>query len=193
MTRAELINMVEERPDSLEERIARLEAKEAIHDVMMLYGHRSDSRDTEGTLALYTEDVERVLTGTLDEEIEGKDVLRNLYRNPVLPTKDGRSLGDAAKYKSGRRMTVRHMLAAPVVRLSEDMQTGWLTAYFTLVRSVVKPDGFERHVHEGTYLFTFVRQGDEWKISRMVVDSEIGHDRGFQPGDAKEPAKGATT
>lgn len=178
--RSEVINMVEKRPATLEERVARLEAKEAIHDVMMLYGHHSDARDTEGVLALYTDDVERVLTGTLDERIQGKDTLRELYRNPVLPTKDGRTLGEASR-RRGRRMTVRHMFAAPVIRLSDDGNDGWLTSYFTLVRGVDSPDGFERHVHEGTYTFTFVRLGDEWKISKMVVDTEIGHDRGFRP------------
>jgi ketosteroid isomerase-like protein len=178
--RAAVIRMPEKRPTSLEERIARLEAKEAIHDVMMRYGQLSDSRDTEGVLALYTDDVERVLTGTLDERIKGKDTLRELYRNPVLPTKDGKSLGNASR-RQGRRMTVRHMFAAPVIRLSDDGTEGWLVAYFTLVRSVDSEAGFERHQHEGTYTFSFVKQGDEWKISKMIVDTEIGHDRGFQP------------
>ena len=50
LTRDDLMRMPEKRPASLEERVARLEAKEAIHDVMMRYGHRSDARDTEGTL-----------------------------------------------------------------------------------------------------------------------------------------------
>ena len=181
LTRDDLMRMPEQRPASLEERVARLEAKEAIHDVMMRYGHCSDARDTEGTLALYTDDVERVLTGTLDERVKGKDTLRGLYRNPVLPTKDGRSLGTEAR-RRGRKMTVRHMFAAPLIRLSDDGAEGWLAAYFTLVRSVVSDEGFDRHVHEGTYVFTFVKQGDEWKISKMVVDTEIGHDRGYQPG-----------
>jgi hypothetical protein len=79
------------------------------------------------------------------------------------------------------------MFAAPLIRLSDDGNTGWLAAYFTLVRSVVSDEGFDRHVHEGTYVFTFVKQGDEWKISKMVVDTEIGHDRGYQPGAAASP------
>ena len=184
LSRAELLQMVERRPETLDERVARLEAKEAIHDVMMLYGHRSDSRDTEGVLELYTDDVERVLAGTLEERVQGKETLRELYRNPVLPTKDGRALGEASRYRKGRKTTIRHMFAAPLIRLSDDGNEGWLTSYFTLVRSVDSPDGFERHVHEGTYTFRFVRLNGEWKINKMVVDTEIGHDRGFQPSSA---------
>ena len=186
--RDDVIRMVEREPASLEERVARLEAKEAIHDLMMRYGHFSDARDTEGVLALYTDDVERVLTGTLDERVRGKDTLRELYRNPVLPTRDGKSLGEASRYRRGRRTTVRHMFAAPLIRLSDDGNEGWLTSYFTLVRSVSSADGFERHVHEGTYTFTFVRLEEGWRISKMVVDTEIGHDRGYNPDAAKKEA-----
>ena len=182
--RDEVIRILEREPQTLEERVARLEAKEAIHDLMMRYGHVSDARDTEGVLALYTEDVERVLTGTLDERVQGKETLRELYSNPVLPTKDGRTLGEASRYKRGHRTTIRHMFAAPIVRLSDDGDEGWLTSYFTLVRSVASPDGFERHVHEGTYTFTFVRLEEGWRIKKMVVDTEIGHDRGYNPAAA---------
>ena len=116
---------------------------------------------------------------TISSEVDER-TLRELYLNPVLPTKDGKSLGDASR-RQGRRMTVRHMFAAPVVRLSDDGTEGWLVAYFTLVRSVDSEAGFERHQHEGTYTFSFVKQGDEWRISKMIVDTEIGHDRGFKP------------
>jgi ketosteroid isomerase-like protein len=189
--RDDVIRMVEREPTTFEERVARLEAKEAIHDVMMRYGHFSDARDTEGVLALYTDDVERVLIGTLDERVRGKDTLRELYRNPVLPTKDGRSLGEASRYKRGRKTTVRHMFAAPLIRLSDDGDEGWLTSYFTLVRSVASDEGFERHVHEGTYTFTFVRTDEGWKISKMVVDTEIGHDRGYNPAAATKQGAGS--
>ena len=184
--RDDVIRMVERDPSSLEERVARLEAKEAIHDLMMRYGHCSDARDTEGVLSLYTDDVERVLSGTLDERVQGKDTLRELYRNPVLPTKDGRSLGEASHYKRGRKTTIRDMFAAPIVRLTDDGDEGWLTSYFTLVRSVASPEGFERHVHEGTYTFTFVRLEEGWRIKKMVVETEIGHDRGYQPSASSE-------
>ena len=186
--RDDVIRMVEREPATLEERIARLEAKEAIHDLMMRYGHFSDARDTEGVLALYTDDVERVLAGTLEERVQGKETLRGLYRNPVLPTKDGRTLGEASRYRSGRRTTIRHMFAAPLIRLSDDANEGWLTSYFTLVRSVSSDEGFERHVHEGTYTFTFVRLEEGWRISKMIVDTEIGHDRGYNAAAAAKKA-----
>ena len=179
--RDDVISMVERSPENLEERIARVEAKEAIHDLMMRYGHFSDARDTEGVLALYTEDVERVLIGTLDERVQGKETLRELYRNPILPTKDGRTLGEASRYKRDRKTTIRHMFAAPLIRLSDSGSEGWLTSYFTLVRSVTSTEGFERHVHEGTYPFTFVHLEEGWRIKKMIVDTEIGHDRGYNP------------
>ena len=179
--RLDVIDRVEKRPVGLEERIDRLEARDAIHDVMMRYGHYCDSRSWDKVLSLYTDDVERVLTGTLDERVQGKEKLRELYLHPVLPSRDGRSLGAAAAATPGQDMTIRHMFAAPVIRVSDDGREGWLTAYFSLVKSMATDAGFQRHVHEGTYIFTFVKQGQDWKIRKMVVDTEIGHDPGFRP------------
>ena len=183
--RFQIINMPERRPADLEDRVARVEAKEAIFDVMMQYGHYCDVRDWDTLMKLYTDDIERVLTGTLDERVQGKAKLLELYINPVLPTKDGVALGAAAPPATAQETTIRHMFAAPVIRLADDGKEAWLTSYFSLVRSVDSDSGFERHVHEGTYIFTFVKQGEDWKIKKMVVSSEIGHDPGFRPSGPK--------
>lgn len=190
--RFEVINKRDGTPRSLEARLQRLQDKEAIHDLMMRYGHYCDAQDWARVCDLYTDNVERVLTGTLDERVKGKARLLNLYLNPVLPTKDGKKLGAAVPVGKSKT-TVRHMFASPVIRIAADGKQAWLTSYFSLIRSNEKPAGFERHVHEGTYIFTFVKQGRQWKISKMVVNTEIGHDPGFQPpakkGAGKKPAK----
>src|SRR5207245_2693668 len=113
--RQDVLRIEERVPRSLEERVARLEAKERILEMMMLYSHYCDVGDWDRVCALYTDDVERVLMGTLAERVQGRDKLYELYLNPLLPRReDGKPVTRAAN------MTVRHFVGTPVVRLAED-------------------------------------------------------------------------
>ena len=98
-----------------------------------------------------------------------------------------------------RRLEAQAKPFGPVYHLGQRVEAvtadggeGWLTSYFTLVRSVASPEGFERHVHEGTYTFTFVRLEQGWRIKKMVVDTEIGHDRGYNPAASEQSEASAT-
>jgi 3-phenylpropionate/cinnamic acid dioxygenase small subunit len=174
--RLEVINMVERPPKTAEERITRLADKEAILDILMRYSHYCDTAQWDSVLDLYTDDVERVLTGTLEERVRGKEVLRKLYLQPVLPRKaDGKPSGQTSGLK------IRHFIGTPIVRLSEDGREAFLTSYFTLFASKETPEAFLRSGHEGTYIFSFVKQGEAWKIRKMVVETEIAHDPLFKP------------
>jgi ketosteroid isomerase-like protein len=174
--RQDVLHVDDRASGSLEERIARLEAKERILEMMMEYSHYCDVGDWDRVCALYTDDVERVLTGTLSERVRGRDKIHQLYLNPVLPRReDGKSVTRAAN------MTVRHFVGTPVVRLAPGGRQAFVTSYFTLLESKEDERGFARSAHEGSYIFTFVKQGDDWKIQKMVVETEIAHDPFFRP------------
>jgi hypothetical protein len=174
--RQDVLHIEERVPQGLEERLARLEAKERILEMMMEYSHFCDVGDWDRVCALYTDDVERVLTGTLSERVQGRDKLYQLYLNPVLPRReDGKPVTRAAN------MTVRHFVGTPVVRLAGEGREAFVTSYFTLLESKEDAQGFARSAHEGSYIFTFVKQGGDWKIRKMVVETEIAHDPFFGP------------
>lgn len=124
--------------------------------------------------------MERVLAGTLDERVKGKDTLRKVYYNPMLKRK-----ADGKASSAPRDWLLRHMFTTPVVRLSDDMKEAWLTCYYTLVSTKETPTEFRRTAHEGTYIFTFARQGDDWKIKKMVIMTDTGHDPKYAPAPAK--------
>jgi len=68
-----------ERPRATpEERLQALEDRSAIRALIMAYGYLCDARRWDDLLALYTDDIERVLAGSLTERVRGKAALRQL-------------------------------------------------------------------------------------------------------------------
>ena len=61
--------------NDLEARVARAEARQQIRDLIMVYGYLEDARRWDDMLALYTDDIERVLAGSLVETVQGKAAL----------------------------------------------------------------------------------------------------------------------
>ena len=70
---------------TLEERVQAIEDREAIRQVLIGYGYLCDARRWDELLEHYTDDIERVLGGTLTERVKGKEALRKLYVAPALP------------------------------------------------------------------------------------------------------------
>ena len=66
-----------ERPrTSIDERVQALEDRDEIRGLIMTYGYLCDARRWDDLLALYTDDIERVLAGSLVERVQGKPALR---------------------------------------------------------------------------------------------------------------------
>jgi hypothetical protein len=169
--RLDIVRRKEKVPEDLAGRIARLEAKEAIRDLQMQYSHLCDAHDWEGVLSLCTDDVERILGGTLEETVQGKEALRERYNNPSLKrASDGVTVPSLAVDK------IYHLVATPIVRISNDGNKAWSTQYTSLVSIKDTDDEFARGVHETTSMFTYVKKAGEWKISQMVLISNLAND-----------------
>lgn len=167
-----VLGIKEPPPRTQAEWLEREANRAAIVDVMNQYGHYCDVRDYVGVCNLYTEDVERVLGGDLDERVKGK---ANLYDKYIHPTLRLRADGKSAAASREQR-TVRHMFATPVIRIASGGKEAWATMYFSLVTTSNLNGAFRTGHHEGTYLFHLVKQGYDWKIKKLVDNTEIGND-----------------
>ncbi len=155
---------------TLEERLQLVEDKEAIRDVIMQYGFLCDAGRWDDLLELYTDDIERVLTGSLDEHVKGKQNLLQLYLHPVLPVRDngGEQKTRLQSPTSGER-AARHLISTHAIRVSDDGTEAWASAQYSLVLTSIDGDKFERGEHEGAYVFSFRRESGHWKVSKLVV------------------------
>lgn len=160
-----------ERPrTTLEERTQLLEDKEAVRDLIMQYGFLCDAGRWDELLDLYTDDIERVLTGSLDEHVRGKAALRELYDDPVLPVRDdGGAEPTRLQSPTGGERAARHLISTNVVRVSDDGTEAWASVQYSLVLTRIDGDDFERGEHEGAYVFTFRKEGGTWKVRKLVV------------------------
>jgi hypothetical protein len=168
--RLEIVNRKENIPENLADRITRLEAKEEVLNLQMQYRHFTDAHDWEGVLSLCTDDIERIIGGTLDEELHGKEALREWYRNPSLKrASDGANVPSFAVDKN------YHLVFTPVVRISEDGNQAWSTEYYSVVSIKDETSGAVRGANEGASIFTYVKQNGEWKIKKMVLITNLAH------------------
>jgi ketosteroid isomerase-like protein len=163
---------------TLEERVQAIEDREAIRQVLMAYGYLCDARRWDELLEHYTDDIVRVLGGTLAERVEGKEELRKLYVAPALP-----HAGEGEAPPSDRINTyeLRHLIVGDFVRLDESGTRGWAVASYSLVASTEQPDGFRRGQHEGGYIFEMRKCDDAcWRVAHMTVFSENARNPLFQ-------------
>jgi hypothetical protein len=174
MQNAEIEQMLEvfrrpERPrTTVEERLTAIEDRQRVREVLMAYGYLCDARLWDELLELYTDDVERVLGGTLTENIKGKDALREVYLAPVLPREDG----DAPPAAEINAYEIRHLIVGDIVRLGDDGETAWAAASYSLVASKGDIDDFVRAGHEGGYILEFRKVDGAWLVSKFTVFSE---------------------
>lgn len=158
-----------ERPrTTVEERLAAIEDRTRVREILMAYGYLCDARLWDELLDLYTDDVERVLAGTLTENIKGKEELRKVYEQPVLP----RAGGDAPPAATINVYEVRHLIVGDIVRLGDDGETAWAAASYSLVASTGDIDDFVRAAHEGGYILEFRKVDGSWLVSKFIVFSE---------------------
>jgi 3-phenylpropionate/cinnamic acid dioxygenase small subunit len=161
------------RPERLattpEQRLAALEDRDAVRDLIVRYGLLCDARRWDALLDLYTDDFERELAGTLREFAQGKDRLRQLYERPELPRTDGSSAAPPPVAVLSTQ-AVRHLITDPGIRLvAEDGAVA--VARYALVAEREDDAGYVRGTHEGSYIFTFRKNDGRWRFSRMVVFS----------------------
>jgi SnoaL-like protein len=149
-------------------RLRLLDDESEIRDLIMRYAIFNDLQQLDDLLSLCTEDVERVLAGTLDQTAHGRDDLRAKFSEALtVATEDGGTalLEPAEGRPPGRS---RHLITDEVIRVAGDRAAA--VAQYALV--LTSEDGEFRHgQHEGTYLFAFRREVDGWRFSRQVIIS----------------------
>jgi len=180
---AQIIDIVQ-KPEparaTLEERVQAIEDREAIRQVLMAYGYLCDARRWDELLEHYTDDIVRVLGGTLAEEVQGKEELRKLYVAPQLP-RAGDDDADAPPAAQLNTYEFRHLIVDDLIRLDPSGTKGWAVAAYSLVASTEQPDGFRRGQHEGGYIFEMRKCDDgRWRVAHMTVFSENSRNPLFQ-------------
>jgi hypothetical protein len=140
-----------------------LEAEAEVRDLIMRYAYLQDLGRFDELLELCTDDVERVLSGTLDQHARGREDLRAKLAEPVRVAGQDAVL-EPADVRS------RHLITDEVVRVAADGTHAAAVAQFAVVLTPGQGE-FRRGQHEGTYVFEFRKEGGTWRFSRQVIES----------------------
>jgi hypothetical protein len=161
---------------STEAQLTRLEDRARVHDLVMAYGYLEDARRWDDMLALYTDDIERELAGSLTEVVRGKAELRDRLVTPVMEAKSGRV---AASREQVEQLGLRHLIFGVAIAVADDRVTARASAQYILVATRDGASGFARGAHEGSYEFEFRRIDGEWRFSRQLIVTNNAHNPMF--------------
>jgi hypothetical protein len=156
--------------------LTRLEDRAQLYDLVMAYGYLEDARRWDDMLALYTDDIERELAGSLTEVIRGKAELRDRLITPVMEAKSGRV---AASREQVEQLGLRHLIFSVTLEVGADGVTARADAQYILVATRDGAQGFERGSHEGSYEFEFRKVDGAWKFSRQLIVTNNAHNPMF--------------
>jgi ketosteroid isomerase-like protein len=180
----EVVHRPERARTTVEDRVQALEDREQIRALVMAYGYLCDARRWDDLLALYTDDIERVLAGSLVERVRGKATLREKL---VAPTLERRSAEGAPPPPPDHLVTLglRHLMASDIVRLGDDGTTARAVVQYQLVAVADDERGFRRGAHEGSYVFDFRKEADgQWRFCRQLIVSDNAHNPMFQKAES---------
>lgn len=142
----------------------KMRVQEMIHE----YAFACDSRSWDVLERLYDENIERVMKGTLDETVKGRDKLIGLHQKPALPRSEGVDAPprDLSKIQG---LEIRHLIGTNVVRVSDDNRDAWALCHYQMAL-VGQEDGAWHHgLHEGTYLFSFAKSDGQWRFTKHQI------------------------
>jgi len=175
-----------ERPRvGLEEKLELVIDKQRIVEMINEYAFACDSRQWDVLRELYDENIERVMSGTLNETVRGRDTLIGLHANPALPRAKGVEMEkrDLTKIKG---LEIRHLVATQMVRIGDDNQSAWALCHYQMALVGQENESWEHGLHEGTYLFSFSKASGAWKFTRHLIWTNNAANPMF--GVAKKPA-----
>jgi hypothetical protein len=151
------------RPVDTDGLVRLLDDEAALRDLIMRYAFLQDLGLLDELLELCTDDVERLLCGTLDQHAVGREDLRAKLSEPV-------AVAGARGVLAPADVRSRHLITDEVIRVSDDGVHAAAIAQFSVVLTPGQGE-FRRGQHEGTYVFEFRKDGGQWRLSRQVVDS----------------------
>jgi uncharacterized protein (TIGR02246 family) len=134
------------RPRMHEPSLDQVRAELAIRDLIARYAYSWDQGDLDAVMAFFTEDC--VITNP-SGEVSGSAAIRANYQQKLRDVP--------------RR---RHLVGNVVVRLSEDLREGWLTAAYS---AVLEPRDSSPRTISGLIADTVVKPAGEWKIRTHSV------------------------
>ncbi|MES2495749.1 MAG: nuclear transport factor 2 family protein [Pseudomonadota bacterium] len=164
----DLTPAVERERTTLEDKVDFLTDKIRIQEMINEYAFACDSRGWDVLERLYDENIERVMKGTLDETVRGRDALIGLHAKPALPRREGvvAPPRDLTKISG---LEIRHLIGTQMVRIADDNQSAWALCHYQMAL-VGQEDGEWHHgLHEGTYLFSFSRATGQWRFTRHQI------------------------
>jgi hypothetical protein len=152
----------------LEEKLQLVIDKQRIIEMINEYAFACDSRRWDVLQELYDENIERVMSGTLNETVRGRDILIGLHANPALPRAQGVEMEkrDLTKIKG---LEIRHLIGTQMVRISDDDTSAWALCHYQMALVGQENDRWEHGLHEGTYLFSFSKASGAWKFTRHLI------------------------
>ncbi len=150
----------------------RLEIEALVHR----YGYLCDFRQWDELMDLYTDDIERVLGGTLVEQVKGKEALRPLYESLPLPNRDGAKGAPGAQQLA--TYEVKHFITGIVADVRGDEASA--VARYTISAEGEVDGQLQRGTHDGSYVFRFRRTPDGWRFCFMLVVSGNAQNPMFQ-------------
>ncbi len=153
-------------PRDIQERIRLIEDRLEIEQLIHRYGYLCDFRLWDELMDLYTDDIERVLAGTLVERVKGKDELRPKYEHLPLPNKDGNGPPPAEQLNS---YEIKHLITGIVTDVRGDEASA--VARYTISAQGVIDGELRRGSHDGSYEFRFRRTAEGWRFCYMLVVS----------------------
>jgi hypothetical protein len=142
--------------------------KQRIIEMINEYAFACDSRFWDVLEELYDENIERIMTGTLNETVRGRANLINLHANPALPRAEGVEMEkrDLTKIKG---LEIRHLIGTQMTRVSDDNQKAWALCHYQMALVGQTNDHWEHGLHEGTYLFSFSKASGSWKFTQHLI------------------------
>lgn len=167
----DVVRIKESEPANLEQRVARLEAKLAIIDLMASYAAGVQIGDA-GSMDGFADDVEYVLAGTIDMRANGKKEMQDYHRT----NRGYKRVIDGKRIWRGSDTNFRHMMCLPVIRVADDCQTAWVTMHFSGFITRFTPVHSDKSTHDGTYILTLGKQDGRWQIKKFVNITELAHD-----------------
>ncbi len=152
----------------LEDKLDLVIDKQRIIEMINEYAFACDSRQWDVLRELYDENIERVMSGTLNEIVRGRDTLIGLHANPALPRAEGVQMEkrDLTKIKG---LEIRHLIGTQMVRISDDNQNAWALCHYQMALVGQENDQWEHGLHEGTYLFSFSKASGAWRFTRHLI------------------------
>jgi len=152
----------------VEDKLQLVIDKQRIIEMINEYAFACDSRYWDVLEDLYDENIERVMSGTLNETVRGRTNLINLHINPPLPRAEGMQTEkrDLTKIKG---LEIRHLIGTQMTRISDDNLKAWALCHYQMALVGQTDDMWESGLHEGTYLFSFGKATGSWRFTQHLI------------------------